>query len=137
MAHERAKGKQCPVSSSGVGKSRRSAAPQRSILCSFIHAVSQEGKVEKESIFKALEIVNNSSLPEMDFKSLGYGSILTAHANTRAFTTRRTWLLPMICLPSIYSISSPGRPPHFETVGTLPLYASSRYSKSKDLTFIP
>jgi hypothetical protein len=44
-AHERANGKLSPVSSRGVEKSRRSAAPQRTIFCTFIHSVSQEGKV--------------------------------------------------------------------------------------------
>jgi hypothetical protein len=45
MAHERAKGKLCPVSSRGVEKSRSFAAPQRTIFYTFIHSVSQEGKV--------------------------------------------------------------------------------------------
>jgi hypothetical protein len=44
IPHERAKEKPCPVSSWGVEKSRRSAAPQRTIFCAFIHSVSQEGK---------------------------------------------------------------------------------------------
>jgi hypothetical protein len=42
IAHERAKEKPCPVSSWGVEKSRRSAIPQRTILCASIHSVSQE-----------------------------------------------------------------------------------------------
>jgi hypothetical protein len=45
IAHERAKGKLCPVSSWGVEKSRRSAEPQRTILWAFIHPVNQQGKV--------------------------------------------------------------------------------------------
>ena len=45
MANETAKGKFFPVSSRGVAKSRRSAAPQRTILRAFIHSESQAGKV--------------------------------------------------------------------------------------------
>jgi hypothetical protein len=82
MAHERAKGKLRPVSSRGVEKSRRSAAPQRSIFRSFIHAVSQEGKVEKGTVSKVLKIVNNSSLLEMDFYVFGMRSDLYYNNNT-------------------------------------------------------
>jgi hypothetical protein len=41
IAHERAKGNLCPVSSWGVEKSRRCAAPHRVTLCTSIHSVSQ------------------------------------------------------------------------------------------------
>jgi hypothetical protein len=45
IAQERAKGNLCPVSSRGVEKSCRSAAPHRVILCTFIHSVSQVGAI--------------------------------------------------------------------------------------------
>jgi hypothetical protein len=43
IAHERAKGNLCPVSSVGVKKPRRSAAPHRAIMWTSIHSASQAG----------------------------------------------------------------------------------------------
>jgi hypothetical protein len=46
IAHERAKGNLCPVSSRGVKKSRSSAAPHRVISWASIHSVSQIGAID-------------------------------------------------------------------------------------------
>ena len=84
MANETAKGKSFPVSSRGVAKFRRSAAPQRRILLAFIHSESQAGKF--------IEGPDNSSLIAPSFQHddtgmrIGFGCDAAQVASTDLFS---------------------------------------------------
>jgi hypothetical protein len=67
IAHERAKGKLRPVSSWGVEKSRRSAAPQRTIFCASIHPVNQQGKVVEGTGNSYLHILYSEPVEKVTF----------------------------------------------------------------------